>query len=51
MRITRSFYMGKYEVTQAQWEAVMGSNLSYFKGDSTLPVEHVSWQDVQEFIS
>ena len=43
------FYIGKYEVTQAQWKAVMGNNPSYFKGDN-LPVENVSWNDVQEFI-
>jgi formylglycine-generating enzyme required for sulfatase activity len=43
------FYIGKYEVTQAQWKAVMGSNPSYYKGDN-LPVENVSWNDVQEFI-
>jgi serine/threonine protein kinase len=44
-----SFYVGKYEVTQAQWKAVMGNNPSRFKGDN-LPVERVSWDDVQEFI-
>jgi len=44
-----SFYIGKYEVTQAQWKAVMGNNPSHFKGDN-LPVEQVSWKDVQEFI-
>ena len=43
------FYIGKYEVTQAQWRAVMGSNPSNFQGDN-LPVENVSWNDVQEFI-
>ena len=43
------FYIGKYEVTQAQWKAIMGSNPSYFKGDN-LPVENVSWDDIQEFI-
>ncbi|MDR3268534.1 MAG: SUMF1/EgtB/PvdO family nonheme iron enzyme [Tannerella sp.] len=49
-RVTVSdFYIGKYEVTQAQWQAVMGSNPSDFKGDN-LPVEQVSWDDVQEFI-
>lgn len=42
------FLIGKYEVTQAQWKAVMGSNPSNFKGDG-LPVENVSWHDVQEF--
>ena len=43
------FYIGKYEVTQAQWRAVMGSNPSNFTGDN-YPVEDVSWNDVQEFI-
>jgi formylglycine-generating enzyme required for sulfatase activity len=43
------FYIGKYEVTQAQWKAVMGTNPSDFKGDN-LPVERVSWNDVQAFI-
>ena len=41
--------MGKYEVTQAQWQAVMGSNPSHFQGDN-LPVEMVSWNDCQTFI-
>lgn len=45
-----SFEMGKYEVTQAQWEAVMGNNPSNFKGCPTCPVEQVSWNDTQEFI-
>ena len=44
------FYIGKYEVTQAQWKAIMGSSPSYFKGDN-LPVEWVSWNDIQEFIT
>ena len=49
-RVTLSDYMiGKTEVTQEQWEAVMGSNPSNFKG-SNLPVEQVSWFDCQEFI-
>jgi formylglycine-generating enzyme required for sulfatase activity len=43
------FYMGRYEVTQAQWTAVMGTNPSRFKGDN-LPVETVSWDDAQGFI-
>ena len=43
------YYIGKYEVTQKLWEAVMGNNPSYFKGDN-LPVEQVSWKDVQKFI-
>jgi len=50
-RVTVSdFYIGKYVIIQAQWWAVMGSNPSYFRGDN-LPVENVSWNDVQEFIS
>jgi formylglycine-generating enzyme required for sulfatase activity len=43
------FRIGKYEVTQRQWQAVMGSNPSKFKGDNH-PVEQVSWDDVQDFI-
>ena len=43
------YYIGKTEVTQALWKAVMGSNPSYFKGDN-LPVGYVSWNDCQEFI-
>ena len=46
----KGFYIGKFEVTQAQWQEVMGSNPSFFKG-SNLPVEKVSWDDVQEFIN
>ena len=44
-----SYYIGKTEVTQALWQAVMGSNPSRFEG-SDLPVECVSWNDCQEFI-
>ena len=44
-----SFYMGKYEITQKEWEGVMGNNPSSIKGDN-LPVENVSWNDIQEFI-
>ena len=47
--ITKPFYMGKYEVTQAQWQSVMGSNPSNWKGNN-LPVEQVSWDDCQAFI-
>jgi formylglycine-generating enzyme required for sulfatase activity len=45
-----TFRIGKTEVTQALWKAVMGSNPSYFKGDN-LPVEKVSWNDCKTFIS
>ena len=48
--LTNDYYIGKYEVTQALWQAVMGKNPSKFKGDN-LPVEKVSWDDCQEFIS
>jgi formylglycine-generating enzyme required for sulfatase activity len=45
------FYMGKTEVTQAQWEAVMGDNPSYFKNCSSCPVESVSWDDIQIYLT
>ena len=44
------YYIGQTEVTQELWQAVMGSNPSYFKGDNQRPVEKVSWDDCQEFI-
>lgn len=44
-----SFSIGKYEVTQEEWEAMMGNNPSSFKG-AKRPVERVSWTDCQEFI-
>ena len=50
VQITRSFEIGKYEVTQAQWVAVMKSNPSSNKGDS-LPVETVSKLEAQDFIA
>ena len=46
--LTEGYWLGKYEVTQAQWEEVMGSNPSYFKG-ANRPVEKVSWNDVTSF--
>ena len=47
--LTKPFYMGKHEVTQEQWEALMGKNPSTTKG-AKLPVTNVSWEDCQEFI-
>ena len=44
------YYIGETEVTQELWQAVMGSNPSYFKGNNQRPVESVSWNDCQEFI-
>ena len=49
VRLSQAFYLGKYEVTQAQWETVMGSNPSQFKG-ADRPVERVNWDEVQDFI-
>jgi formylglycine-generating enzyme required for sulfatase activity/tRNA A-37 threonylcarbamoyl transferase component Bud32 len=49
--IATPFYLGKYQVTQGEWKAVMGSNPSSFKGDDRLPVETVSWEECQEFIA
>lgn len=55
--IHKSVYLGKYEVTQAQWFEIMGNNPSLFKGTETAakvdperPVEQVSWNEIQEFI-
>ena len=48
--ITKPFYMGAYEVTQEQWEAVMGSNPSSKTKGAKLPVTDVSWNECQEFV-
>ena len=45
-----SFSISKYEVTQSQWESVMGGNPSEFKNCPTCPVEHVSWDDIRDFL-
>jgi len=50
LTITKPYAIGKYEVTQAEWEAVMGDNPSANKG-ATNPVEHVDWKTVQVYIS
>ncbi|QCS49466.1 serine/threonine protein kinase [Picosynechococcus sp. PCC 11901] len=48
--IPKPFYMGKFLVTQGQWQAVMGENPSYFKNGDNYPVDSVSWNDCQKFI-
>ncbi|MEX2568756.1 MAG: formylglycine-generating enzyme family protein [Cyclobacteriaceae bacterium] len=54
--INKPFYIGKFQVTQGQWKAVMGNNPSFFQGErkagktEDFPVENVTWEDVQEFI-
>jgi len=48
--LTKPYYMGKYEVTQEQWEAVMGNNPSIRTKGARLPVTDVSWKDCQGFI-
>jgi formylglycine-generating enzyme required for sulfatase activity len=45
------FSIGKYEVTQAQWESVMGRNPATYKGGSNFPIESINWNDVQTFIT
>jgi formylglycine-generating enzyme required for sulfatase activity len=49
VRITKGFEIGKYEVTQAAWEAVMRSNPSRFQSPD-LPVDRISWNEVQQFL-
>jgi formylglycine-generating enzyme len=54
--IKKAYYLGKFEVTQAQWKQVMGANLSVFQGDKVRgdadrhPVESVTWTDTQTFV-
>ncbi len=50
VQLTDGFWMGKHPVTQLQWQSVMGSNPSKFRGDD-LPVETVSWDDCQDFVA
>lgn len=51
VEITRAFYIGKYEVTQGEWQQIMGDNPSHFKalGDN-FPVENINWHEAQTFI-
>ena len=49
--ISRPFEIGRYEVTQGEWETVMGSNPSSFSGCPRCPVEMVTWEEVQRFLS
>jgi formylglycine-generating enzyme required for sulfatase activity len=52
--LTNAFYLGRYEVTQSQWVAKMGSNPSIFQGQSdspSRPVEQVSWNTIQNYLS
>ncbi len=59
VKLTKDFYMQTTEVTQGQWEQIMGTNPSFFQGNNlrlvehpeNWPVESVSWNDVQDFIS
>jgi formylglycine-generating enzyme required for sulfatase activity len=48
--LSQGFWMAQTQVTQAQWQAVMGNHPSHFRGEN-LPVEKVSWHDAQEFVS
>lgn len=49
--LTKGFWLGKYEVTQAQWMQYMSSNPSNHTGDANRPVENVTWDQVQDFIT
>ena len=49
VRISRGFWLGMHEVTQSDWQRVMGTNPSWFSGCDRCPVETVSWNDAQEF--
>ena len=48
--LTKGFWLSKSEVTQAQWQAVMGKNPSNFRSDPSLPVDSVSWNDCMDFM-
>jgi formylglycine-generating enzyme required for sulfatase activity len=48
--LSKGFWMAQTQVTQAQWQALMGNNPSFFRGEN-LPVENVCWDDAQEFLT
>lgn len=51
VKTEKAYYIGKYEITQGQWKAVMGDNRSFHgKCGDSCPAEQISWEDVQEFI-
>ncbi len=50
VQISKPFYLGKYPVTQAQWETVMGNSPSRVKGEPNRPVDSVSWNEAREFL-
>jgi formylglycine-generating enzyme required for sulfatase activity len=50
VRISKPFYLGKYEVSQSQWQTVMASNPSHVQDDSAQPVDSVSWADITRFL-
>ena len=50
VRISHGYWLGKHEVTQSEWQALMGTNPSEGAGCGRCPVENVSWHDVQDFI-
>ena len=49
VKLTRGFWLGKYEVTQEQWKSVMGENRSRFQGPNR-PIDNISWEDCRRFI-
>ncbi|MEO6390392.1 MAG: formylglycine-generating enzyme family protein [Pyrinomonadaceae bacterium] len=51
VEITREFFLGRFEITQAQWNAVMGTNPSHFKDCPQCPVEMISWRDATTFVA
>ncbi len=50
VELSNDFYLGKCEVTQGEWKKLMSDNPSHFKGNDSLPVENVTWNDAKKFI-